>query len=602
MSDRTAEVELANAEPSQPNAPPPGGRSFREILRQSALGLPLLLVVSVLVLFPVGYLFYAALSTGAPGDPQSELTAGNVVRVFATAEFLVPLRNTVLLSLAVAVCSVVVGTILAWMVTKTGMKRAALWENLLVVPVYLSPLMLALAYVAVAAPRVGFLNLLMPAPLRIFDVYNFAGIVGVMTVGYASYVVLYMVAPMRALNAELEEAALVLGSSRLQIIRRIIIPLLMPAIFASFVIIFTLAAENFAVPSFMGTKFGFRTIPSEIFGLVNNSPADPNLAAALGLMLLVLTFIGIAIYRRMTRLSTRYITVAGKPRAAQTFRLRRLRWLPTAIVATWLVVAVCLPFAGLVFGSLLKFISPHIQAGDFTLANYARVFDSAGLVAIGNTLLVSVVAATVAALLGALVSYTVMRTRSVGRGLLDYISTTTVAIPGLALSLGLLWAYVRVPIAIWGTVWILALACIARFLAHSVRISSISLLPISPQLDEAGRVLGAGLFRRLRTLTFPLMRPGILSAWMLIFIFATNEISATILLYTPQSQTIAVRVWTAVQSLGAMQAFAYATVQSVIVGIVLFLTYRFFGVIGHADPESAGGQPASTAAKPGDAQ
>ena len=580
---------MPTAELPYANAPPSGGRSFLDALRQSALGLPLLLAVSVLVLLPVGYLFYAALSTGAPGDPQSELTVRNVARVFATAEFLVPLRNTVVLSFAVAVCSVTAGTILAWMVTKTGMKRAALWENLLIVPVYLSPLMLALAFVAIAAPRVGFLNLLMPAPLRIFDVYNFAGIVGVMTVGYASYVVLYMVAPMRALNAELEEAALVLGSSRWQIIRRIIIPLLSPAIFASFVIVFTLAAENFAVPSFMGTKFGFKTIPSEIFNLVNNSPADPNLAAALGLMLLILTFIGIAIYRRMIRLSNRYVTVSGKPRSAQTFRLRRFRWLPKAIVAAWLVVAVVLPFAGLVFGSFLKFISPHIQTSDFTFDNYIHVFEGPGLLAIGNTLLVGVVSATIAALLGALISYTVMRTRSVGRGLLDYISTTTVAIPGLALSLGLLWAYVRMPIAIWGTVWILVLAFVARFLAHSVRVSSISLLPISPQLDEAGRVLGAGLFRRLRTLTFPLMRPGILSAWMLLFIFATNEISATILLYTPQSQTIAVRVWTAVQSLGAMQAFAYATVQSVIVGIVLFLAYRFFGVVGHVEPQSVHG-------------
>src|SRR5262249_53547519 len=157
----------------------------------------------------------------------------------------------------------------------------------------------------------------------------------VMTVGYSGYVVLYMVAPMRALNAELEEAALVLGSSRWQILREIVVPLLKPAIFASFVIIFTLAAENFAVPSFMGTTIGFRTIPSEIYRLVNNSPADPNLAAALGLMLLILTFIGIAIYRRMIRLSGRYITVGGKPKAARTFQVRRWRWLPTAIIVFW---------------------------------------------------------------------------------------------------------------------------------------------------------------------------------------------------------------------------------------------------------------------------
>lgn len=574
-------TEIAPAPPVPALSP----RAGRRRLAQSALGLPLLVIVSVLVLVPLGFLVYAAFSTGAPGDPQSELTLHNVVSVFTTRDFLVPLRNTLLLAATVGVTSTVVGVTLAWLVTKTGMARAALWENLLVVPVYLSPLMLALAYIAIAAPNIGFLNLLLPEALRVIDIYNFPGIVWVMTVTYSGYVFLYMVGPMRALNAELEEAALVLGSGRWRIIRRIVVPLLGPAIFASFVIVFTLAAENFAVPSIMGTSFGFATIPSQIFYLVSNSPSDPNLAAALGLMLLVLTFVGIAVYRRMIRLSGRYVTVGGKPRVTRAFRIRRQRWLPTAVIVAWLVVAVVLPFAGLVVGSFLRFISPTIGLDDFTLDNYVQVFQGTGLQAIGNTLLTSVLAGTVAALLGAFISYVVMRTRSIGRGFLDYVSTTTVAVPGLALSIGLLWFYVRLPIAVYGTIWILILAFVTRFLAHSVRITNLALLPISPQLDEAGQVLGAGLFRRLRTITFPLMRPGIVSAWMLIFIFATNEISATVLLYTPESQTIAVRVWVSLQSLGAMQAFAYATVQSVIVAAVLFLIYRFFG---HVDPESAG--------------
>lgn len=581
MAIDTPEVIEASSEaiPKPSKKGIPIRRRAAVMLQESATGLPLLVLVGLLVVVPVGFLVYAALSTGAPGSPSTELTFENVVRVFGSTEFLVPLRNSLSLGFVVAIGSVLVGGTMAWLVTKTGMKRAGLWENLLVVPIYLSPLMLSLAFIAIAAPDVGFLNLILPEPLRIFDVYNFAGIAAVMVVSYSGYVFLYMVAPMRALSAELEEAALVLGSSRLRIMRKIILPLLSPAFFASFIIVFTLAAENFAVPTVMGRTMGFRTIPSEIYYNMTNSPSNPNIAAALGLMLLALTFSGIAIYRRMIRLSSKYITVGGKPKAARTFRLRRFQWVPTAIIATWLTCAVVLPFLGLVFGSFLRFISPEIRWDMFTLDNYARVFQGTGLLAMRNTILVSVLAGTAAALLGALISYTVMRTKSTGRGVLDYLSTTTVAIPAIALSVGLLWTYVRTPVAIWGTIWILVIAFVTRFLAHSVRMTNISLLPVSPQLDEAGQVLGAGLFRRLRTITFPLMAPGIVSAWMLIFIFSTNEISATVLLYTSESQTIAVRVWTAINSLGAMQAFAYATVQSLIVGVILFLIYKFFGQV-----------------------
>lgn len=591
-------VTLTAHEPAPSSSPvaPHGRRRLRgrttQTLRNSALGIPLIVVVTGLVLVPIGFLVYAALSTGSPGSRGNELTFVNVVRVFGTTEFLVPLRNSLVLATAVAAASLVIGVLLAWLVTKTGMKRARMWENLLIVPVYLSPLMLALAYVAIAAPRVGFLNLLLPESLRVLSIYNFGGLVWVMTASYAGYVLLYMVGPIRALNAELEEAALVLGSGRWQILRRVILPLLGPAMLASFVIVFTLAAENFAVPSLLGSTFGFPTIPSEIYYLVQSTPSDPNLAAALGIMLLILTFVGIAIYRRMIRIASRYETVGGKPRATRAFQVRRFRWVPTAIVVTWLVVALVLPFAGLVVGSLMKFISSNIDPSDFTLANYRKVFEGPGLQAIGNTLLMSIVAGTVAAFLGALVSYTVMRTKSVGRSYLDYVSTATVAIPGLTLAIGLLWVYVRLPLPIYGTVWMLVIAFITRFLAHSVRVSSVTLLPISPQLDEAGRVLGAGMARRLATITLPLMRPGIVSAWMLIFIFATNEVSAAVLLYTPASQNIAVRVWTSVQTQGSIQAFAYATVQSVIIAIVLLAIYRIFGYV---DPE--GGQAQGRAQK-----
>jgi iron(III) transport system permease protein len=172
------------------------------------------------------------------------------------------------------------------------------------------------------------------------------------------------------------------------------------------------------------------------------------------------------------------------------------------------------------------------------------------------------------------VSYVVQRTKAPGRGVLDYLTSATVAIPGMTLALGLLWAYVRAPGAIWGSVIVLLIAYVTRFISHGVRITSLSLLPISPSLEESAQVLGAGLFRRLRTITLPLMRSGLMSAWVLVFIFAINEVSATILLYSPRSLTIAMAAWNASQTTGAQRAFAYAAIQALIVAIILIVAYR----------------------------
>jgi iron(III) transport system permease protein len=267
--------------------------------------------------------------------------------------------------------------------------------------------------------------------------------------------------------------------------------------------------------------------------------------------------------------------------------LRRHRWMPAAIISVWLGIGIAIPVAGLVLGSFLKFISPTISFEQFTLNNYIQVFGGNGMTAITNSILLAVLAGTITALLGALVSYAVQRTKVPGRGLLDYLSSATVAIPGMTLALGLLWTYVRAPGAIWGSIIILLIAYIARFISHGVRITSLSLLPISPSLEESAQVLGAGMWRRLRTITLPLMRPGLLSAWVLVFIFAINEVSATVLLYGPRSLTIAMAAWNAAQTTGAQRAFAYAVIQGAIVAIILIVAYRLVRSAGPGSTEVA---------------
>ncbi|MBI4082871.1 MAG: iron ABC transporter permease [Candidatus Lambdaproteobacteria bacterium] len=544
------------------------------------LVLALMALVTMLVLVPVGFLFFGALWSEAPRVPGGHLTAGNLATIYATSTFVVPLLTTLAIGAWVGALSVVVGTLLAWLVTRTDLPRAGLWENLLVIPVYLSPLMLALAFTAMAAPRVGFINVVwqqLGGAGSLANVYSFAGIVFVLTVHYAPFAFLYLLGPMRAIGADVEEAATVLGSGSFETIRRILLPMLAPAIFATALMIFTLAAENFAVPTLLGRQSGIRTIPSEIYFWLVYEPVNPNLAASAGTMLLVVTLSGIFVYRRMTRVASRYVTVGGKPHSTRSVKLGWFRPLAPWTLALYLLATIGLPLAALLYGSFLRYISPRLSWSLLTLANYRQMLDADSLLAFRNSLVLGIGAATLTTLLGLIVTYTVHRTRVSGRGLLDYISAMPIAIPGMVLGVGMLWAYVNLPFGIWGTLWVLLIAYMGRFLVHAVRVTGNSLLQISAELDEAAQVLGAGMVRRLGGIIFPLVGRGMLSSWILLFIFVLNEVTATVLLYSSRSITLSVVVWNSLDMYGAMVAFAYSIIQTAITFVLVYFVFRLGG-------------------------
>ncbi|KQV06445.1 hypothetical protein ASC63_03095 [Leifsonia sp. Root112D2] len=557
----------------------PGARSSRGRSRATDadwLNRVLVVIVGAIVLIPTGTLVVGAFSSQPPRAPGQSFTLMNVGRAFTTPEYLAALGNSVLIGALTGVFSVVIGTAIAFAVGRMRLRFSRFWENIVILPVYVAPLTMALSAEALFAPRVGFINVLLPNT-SFFDIFGLPGIVWVLTVTFSGIVFLYMIGPVRNLNAELEEAGAVLGGSRWNILRRVSIPLLAPSILSTFIVVFLLGAEDFSVPGLLGQGAGFHTLPTEIYYLVTYQPSSPNLAAALGLTLLLIAVIGIAIYRRLSRNALRYVTIAGKYRASRTFEPRRFRWLPEVLIALWLVVAILLPVGGLVFGSFLKFVTPHITASSFTLANYQRIFSGTGPQPLLNTLILALLAATIVAFLGALISYGLRYGRTRSRGVLDYLSILTLGIPGAALAVGILWAYVGLPAGIWGSIWVLLIAYVTRAIVHGVRATTNSLRQTSPQLDEAARLLGAGLARRMRTIQFPLMSAGMRSAWVLVFIYAVNEVTASVLLATQNSETVAVKIFNAVQMSGPIQAFAYAVIQGLIVGLALLLFNRILG-------------------------
>jgi iron(III) transport system permease protein len=549
-------------------------------------GLAVVALIFVLVGLPIAFLLYGASRTGSPGVAGAAFTFAHWKAVYVDWEFAEPLLNTLVLGFTVAVLAVIVGMILAWLVARTDMPGRSSLALLLVVPLMISPLITGLAWIALAAPKAGFINsfavrwLGLSGP--VFDIYSFAGITLVMVMHYAPYTYLAVLAALRTMDASMEEAAQALGAGPIRTAFKITLPLIWPAIASSGLLVFIFAAENFSVPTMLGTPIGYETIPSMLYLLLNQAPSSPSKAAALGTLLIWVAFLGTWLQRRQLRKAKRFVTIAGKGSGGQLVRLGSLRYLGLTLCLAYLLFALVLPYLALILGSFMSFVTPRITLKLFTLKNYALAFDPEHLGPLWNTLVLCLGAGFVTVMVGLALSYAIQRIlpRRLG-AILDYTVIVPNTSPAMVLAIGLLWMFLALPFNIYGTLWVLAIAYFVRFVGYAVRTSGATLMQISPDLEEAARVQGASRLRTFLQITLPLARESVMSIWTLLFILLFLEISATILLYSSNTQTLSVLLWNQLASGRQPPAFAIGVVQSTLIFLILAVTHRAFGTMRH---------------------
>jgi iron(III) transport system permease protein len=551
-----------------------------------AMSVVTVVVALVLVVLPLGYLLYGSIRSAAPGTPGAQYTGSNWADVYLKGSYDGPLVHTLELSATVAVIAVALGVAMAWLVTRTDMPGRGWLTLVLALPVMISPLITSLAWVALAAPEAGFINSFahqwFGRSTPLFNIYSFQGIVLVMVLHYTPYAYLAVLGALRNVDSALEEAAQMLGSSPIRTAVRMTLPLLWPTLTSAALLIFVFATDNFSVPTMLGTPVGYQTLPSELYQLLNLSPTSPTKAAAVGTLLLWVAVVGTFLQRRVLRRASRYVTVAGKSGARRPVSLGAWRWVGIAICIVYLLLAVALPYLALILGSLMSFVTPHITMSLLTLSNYQQALSPQYLMPLRNTLILCLATALVTALAGVLVSYLVQRRlpRRVA-AVTDYAVMLPNAAPAMVLAIGLLWASLSLPLPVYGTLWLLAIAYFTRYLGYGARTSGAALAQLSPDLDEAARVHGASASRSFRDITLPLMRSTVLSVWTLLFVLFFLEISATILLYSPNSETIAVVLWNQLANSNQPTAFAIGVVQSTIIFVVLAIAQRIFGTMRH---------------------
>jgi iron(III) transport system permease protein len=507
-------------------------------------------VTALIVLVPIAFLLISALSNGAFRGAETEFTLKNAIEAYTDPALIKALWNSLTLGVIVAAISTAITIPIAWLLVRTDMPGKRFFRRVMTMAFYVSPLFLAIAWAAIAAPRSGFLSQLVrtviPDSQGIGNIFTFEGIVFVSVLHYIPVSYLLISSAMSAAAGALEDAAHMSRAGNLRTFLRITLPLIKPTIIASLLQVSVFAAEQFAVPYFFGLRTGYYTLPTRIFadlGLIN---PNFNRAAAGGTMLLWFTLAGIYLFRRFSRQGDRYASLAGKASGVRLIGLKRWRWPAAGLVSLYMLLTVAFPMLALLWGSLNRFPSPTLTLANLSLFHWQRMAaNELVMTAVKNSLLVSTFGALGTVLFCLFISFVITRTKTRGRALVDYATSVPLAVPSITLGLGFLPLYLWLPdwIPLFGTLFGLAVAFSIRFMGFAVRSLNAGLQQVHSELTEAAYMSRASTLTVVRKIQFPMLRPTIANTWVVLFVNYLQELNLTILLSTQAIITIPVLIF-----------------------------------------------------------
>ncbi len=538
-------------------------------------------LLAVLIVLPVGVLVLGSVLSDPPRALQvdwSGLTLRNYADVVQAARFAPVVAATLGAAFVGTLGATVLGAGLAWLAVRTDVPGRRVLDAVAVMPLFVPPLIGAFAWDILASPRAGIINIVLRSwgvPLGV-NIYSFGGIGFAYAIYYAPYVYLFTAAALRNMDATLEEAAAMSGAGRAKVLWQVTLPLVAPAILSSSLLVFVLLVELFAIPAVLGEPGGLHFVSVRIWDLIGFTPPEVNQAAALGVMMLVMTVALVLVQHRVSR-GRSFVTVAGKGQRVRPIALGAARWPLAALGYLYLLLVVILPLVALLFIALRRniFFSNVTQLLDMSqlsLAQLGTAFEDPVVIdTLWNSLSVSALTMVVGTVLYFGVSYIVHRTELPGRRALDVLTVLPVAIPGIIIGLGYLWSWISLPVGLYGTLWIMILAYVSQFAPQATRAIGGSLLQIHKELEESSRLSGAGVLTTLRLIVVPLARPGIASAMILLFVLSFRELATALFLYTSGTQLFSLAMFDFWQRGSTGLVAAMALVQCAILLVFVLL-------------------------------
>ncbi len=554
-------------------------------LRQDPRRLIAFLVGIVLAVLMVPPLWILILDSVTTQDAIGEITGftfGHFAKLGAEKNALISLWNSLVFAAGSTVLSLLLGGVLAWLVERTNAPLKVLAYLATIISMGTPYILHVIAWLFLLG-KVGPLNdvyrMVTGSTDNLFNVNSMAGMVLIEGFLWSPLVFLLLGATFRAANADMEEAARMSGASVYDTLRRISLPLAMPAILALALFVFIRAIGGFEVPALVGMPARIYVLTTDVYQATIVVPPDLGYAAAFSIVMVLIVVVLLYFYGRLSKSAEKYHSVTGKGYRPRPFDLGRGRWIAGAVIIVNFMIVLVLPLITLLWMALLPFVQAFSMKGLATISlhNFTTVFTQAGYFELAmNSLTVAAGAATAIMLITALAGWIAARGGPGGR-ILDQLATLSLVFPGICLGVAVMEVYLRVPLPIYGSLWIIAIAYVIRYMPYGMRYVYSGVLQLHKELEEAAGVAGAGSMTTLRRVIVPLLTPALVAGWLFIFLIASKELAIAVLLASPTSKVIAVAIfdqWVNGQG-GELAAFGLVwTVLMTVIACIFFAQMR----------------------------
>ena len=538
----------------------------------------------LLLVAPLGYLLWTSLQPGLLSG-ETGVTADNYREMFGNERMFRLLLNSALYAVGVCLVAVTIGGALAWVGERTNAPLRSWLLPIGLMPLAIPGVLFTLAGLLMFTPNTGLVNALVARylPLEgVLNVYSLQGMIFVEGAQASPLAYLMIAGYLRSVDSSLEEAARVAGAGVRRTLRRITAPLGAPTLLGVTLLVFVRTIESFETPALIGIPARIPVFTSTIYVAIRDSPPDFGLASAYSTVLIVITSIGIYLYSRVLRRAGQFATITGKGGATTRLDLGRWRWAVTIGVLLYASAVVVLPIAVLLWTSLLpSFAAPSMEAlASINLSNYTTIltrpdFHSAA----GNTVLVSMSSAVLISLIALALAWVIVRAKVRGAWLLDTVASVPLVVPGIVMGMAFLTLALNVPIGLYGTITILVILHVTRFLPYGMRTATAGLVQIDTELEEAGAIAGAGWIRRMRRIVLPLVLPTLFGGFLYAMLLSVRELSGSIMVYTINTRLFSILIFDYWQN-GELGLLSAASVMVIVVLLVFVGVIKRLGVLG----------------------
>jgi iron(III) transport system permease protein len=571
MADGTVPLPSAAADPPAARGQTLAGR-LRRVEPVALVWLLLVAALLFLVAFPLAKLVTVSLEAQGSGA----FTLSNYAIAYGRARYLDALVNSLTLGLASATISVIIAVPMAWAVSRTDMPAKGLAWGLIFAAFVMPPYLGAIGWILLAGPNSGVLNVAWRAVTGaedpLINVYSFGGLALVIALHSFPLVFIFVRAALDLVSSEMEDAANILGAGTWTAMRKVTLPLVLPATIGSFILVFLETIALFGTPAIIGIPARIAVVTTQLWQFFEY-PVRVEVAAAYAIPLLLVT-VGLIAAQKLLLNRKGFVSQTGKGGERRAIALGTpWRWALLGWCGVVGLLAVALPLMVLLQASFARAWGQGLSLENLTLRNYRLLLfeHDMALTAVWNTIWFSAAAATAAVLIALLVAYIVGRRLVPFGDALGFLAMAPFVIPGIVMAIGFYAAYAGPPLALYGSAALIILAFTARFLPIAYAQSSAAIRALHPEMEEAGRILGGTRLGTIRRITAPLLKTPLLGAWLIVFIVASRELSAAVFLVGPRTRTMAVLLYDLSEQGNFEVVAAYG-------GILLVITLVFVAI------------------------